>query len=216
MAQEKTNFSLKSDNEDFKGPTVMLRHDAVIKAEENIALIEKISKLSGIPVFKGQIQYLYESDFTGQKQQCPRCGGTLTRMVCNFAYATQYRSRLMSAPAGLFCGNCPTVIVDDDMMRDGIDASRFQYYGVFSVESGYVDAGIITLLNGQKPTFIFSEDMQNVDGILQSVHAPKDGIYIQPSKRQVARQTEISSKQKALKKAKSKAAKKAKKINRKK
>ncbi len=157
------------------------RKDKTVHSEENIPLLELASKTAGIPVFKGVVKHIYESDFTGYKDKCPRCGGQVVRHFCNFAYATQKSSRLLAAPAGLFCLDCAAVIVDDDLMKASIDSSRFQYCGVFSVESGYQKAGIIDTINGEKPIYILDETQQEIEGLFQSVHQLQDSVYADPN-----------------------------------
>ncbi len=207
-------------------PVITLRHDKEVTSEENVEFLEAVSKNAGIPVFKSQIKHLYESDFTRYKDNCPRCQAALTRMFSNFAYATQEKSRILGAPAGLFCQSCPTVIIDDDMMRAQIDRSRFQYWGVFSVESGYSGVNIIETINGVPPTFVMDESQQDVEGIFQSVHQPKDGVFYDPKTGKIlgagdnkfmqASKINALRKQKSKNKSKNKMAKQSKKANRKK
>ncbi|MCY7329665.1 MAG: hypothetical protein LH618_14025 [Saprospiraceae bacterium] len=207
-------------------PIITIRHDKEVTGEENVEFLEAIGKNAGIPVYKGQVKHLYESDFTGYKDKCPRCQAALTLMYSNFAYATQEKSRILAAPAGLFCQSCPTVIIDDDMMRLQIDHARFQYRGVFSVESGYDDLNLLETFNGVTPTFVLDESRQNVEGIFQSVHQPKDGIFYDPktgkflgagdNKSMQTARTNALRKQKSKSKSKSKMAKQSKKANRKK
>lgn len=205
---------------------LILRHDSIATGKDSAEFLELAAKKSDYPVFKGQIKHLYESDFTGFKDKCPRCQGEVVRMFSNFAYATQQKSRLLTAPAGLFCPNCPTVIIDDDMMRASIDLSRFQYFGVYSVEDGYSGINIIEEINGVKPTFILDETQEEIGGFLESVHQPKDGVYYDPRSNKLPggggpkylppQSVNTLRKQKAKKKSKNKAAKQSKKANRKK
>jgi hypothetical protein len=164
----------------FGNRIMISRHDEIVHSEENIPLLELASRSAGMPIYKGVVKHIYESDFTGYKDKCPRCGGQVVRHFCNFAYATQKKSRLLAAPAGLFCLDCALVIVDDDMMRESIDGSKYEYWGVFSVESGYQEAVLIETINGEKPVFILDENQQEIEGYLQSVHQPKDSVYLDP------------------------------------
>jgi hypothetical protein len=214
--------------------SIISRNDEVVPAKENNELMEYASKESNIPIFRGQIKHLYESDFTENKDKCPNCSSELVRMFSNFGYATQKGARLMTAPAGLFCPNCPTVVIDDDMILENIDRKRFEYYGTFSVEDGVSEFSVIDSINGEKPVFI--KDEEEIGGLYQSVHQPEDSMYIdsrtnrlfgseiidltdsdnfgvnkiQPDKVNALRN------QKAKKKAKNKQASKSKKANRKK
>jgi len=208
---------------DEKGRTsIMLRHDKEVTAQDNVKLMEMAGKLANIPIFRGHVKHLYESDFTGYKDKCPRCNGTVLQMFSNFAYATQKKSRLLAAPAGLFCQHCPTVIIDDDIMRESIDRSRFQYYGVFSVEDGYSGVIPIDTINGVTPTFILDENQEDLEGILQSVHQPGNGLYFDPKSNKVLNLESLTGtagsarKQKDKRKTKNKMAKQSRKANRKK
>jgi hypothetical protein len=221
----KKPLDIKSTVSEDGRTRILLRYDEEVSAEQNVQLLEIAGKAADIPVFKGQVAHLYESDFTGYKDKCPRCGGAVTRMFSNFAYATQDSSRLLAAHAGLFCQSCPTVIIDDDVMRESIDRTRFEYRGVFSVESGYDALRIVDTINGVKPVVILSEDQQDIEGFLQSVHQPKGGRYFDPKSNKMistgnakslsSDQVNAARKQKAKKKAKNKMAKQSKKAGRK-
>lgn len=229
------NFSKKKPNlptrieaisDEDGNPSLVLRQDIEVTGKDSVGLLEMASEHSKIPIFKGQVEHLYESDFTGYKDKCPRCQAEVVRMFSNFAYATQVKSRLMTAPAGLFCQSCPTVIIDDDMVRANIDHSRFEYWGVFAVEDGYSSVKPIETLNGVTPTFILDEVESTIGGILQSVHQPEGGEFFDPKMQKTLgggsankmRPEVVNAlrKQKAKKKARNKNAKQSKKANRKK
>ena len=205
---------------------LILRHDNLATGNSEAEFLELAAEKSNYPVFRGQIQHLYESDFTGFKDKCPRCQKEVVRMFSNFAYATQQKSRLLTAPAGLFCQSCLTVMIDDDMMRASIDRSRFQYFGFFSVEDGYSGVNFIQTINGVKPTFILDETQEEIGGFVQSVHQPKDGVYYDPKSSKFlgggginylpSQSINTLRKQKAKKKSKNKDTKQSKKANRKK
>ena len=135
--------------------------------------------------------------------------------MSNFAYATQDKPRLITAPAGHFCTECPTVIIDDDLMQEGIDSSRFWYGGVFSIETGYSDEPhFFETFNGEKPVMVLDEDMQNVGGIAQSVHQKNSDFYF--SEVRSMKKHKQQQKKKANNRKKNKAAKNARKKNRRK
>lgn len=191
--------------------------DGETTGKENLAVLQEFSKANKMPIFKGEAKHGYESDFLGYTDKCPNCQSPTEQMMSNFAYATQEKSRIMAAPAGHFCTKCPTVIIDDEMMRQGIDASRFWYGGVFCIETGYSDEPhLFETFNGEKPIMILDEDMQNVGGIVQSVHQNNESFDFS----EVHSMNRIKSKQQQKKKAnnrkKNKAAKNARKKNRRK
>ena len=168
-----------------------------------------------MPIFKGEAKHGYESEFLGYTDKCPKCQSPTQQMMSNFAYATQEKPRLIAAPAGHFCTECPTVIIDDDLMLEGIDSSRFWYGGVFSIETGYSDEPHFSeTFNGEKPVMILDEDMQNVGGIAQSVHQKNSDFYF--SEVRSMRNSKQQQKKKANNRKKNKAAKNARKKNRRK
>lgn len=185
-------------------------------AEDNIEMLETFSNENQIPIFKGVVIHAYESDFLGYKDFCPRCDTPTKQMMSNFGYGTQEDSRILTAPTGHFCLNCPTVIIDDDLMKTFID-EKFEYGGVFTVESGYEDKiEMLQTLNGEKPIFILDPSQENIFGIAQSVHQDSSD-YISMLRISKETQKQLSIKQQKKKKnnkRKNKAAKKARKNNR--
>jgi len=198
-----------------KNNVVRVNLDGENTGKSNRGVLEQFSKANKMPIFKGEVKHGYESDFLGYTDKCPRCQSLTEQMMSNFAYATQESPRLMAAPAGHFCTECPTVIIDDDMMREGIDASRFWYGGVFSVETGYSDKPhLFETFNGEKPILVLDEDMQNVGGIAQSVQQ-KNAPFAFSGVRSMAKHRQQEKKKKNNRK-KNKAAKNARKKNRRK
>jgi len=184
-------------------------------AKDNLGMLEAFSDQNKIPIFKGTIAHAYESDYLGFKDHCPKCNTPTEQMMSNFAYGTQEDSRILTAPAGHFCSACPTVIIDDDVMKSAID-KNFKYGGVFEIESGYEEKKkLLETLNGEKPIFILNEYKDKVYGIAQSVHQSSEDYtslvkVSSIAKKQIARKQQ---KAKSNNKRKNKAAKKARKKN---
>jgi len=180
---EKGNYKINDKLDiDVSDKNVRFNINKEISGEDVKEYIESMAEANNIPVFKGEVKHCYESDFTKQTDQCPRCGTVTERMMSNFAYATQDASRIATTPAGHFCTECPTVIINDDMMRESINPN-FKYGGVFSVETGYTkEPRLFDTYNGEKPTYILNETQTNINGVLQSVNLiqDEDFIYIDP------------------------------------
>ena len=187
-----------------------------VSGKDNKDLLELFSEKSGIPVFKDNIKHAYESDFLGFKDKCPRCNEHTEIMMSNFAYGTQDKSRIIAAPAGHFCTNCPTVIIDDDVIKNSIN-KKIDYCGVYEIETGYeTEKKLFETFNGEKPVFILDPSRTQVYGIQQSVHQSPDD-YLQLIRVSKETQQQLNLKQQRKKKSnkrKSKAAKKARKNNR--
>lgn len=203
--------------------------DKELLSKDNIGLLETFSKQNDIPIFKGAVEHAYESDFLGYTHTCPKCETPTQQMMSNYGYATQESARILAGPIGHFCPNCPTVIIDDDLMRKVVDP-KYIYGGVFSIETGFEEkTPVFATLNGEKVVFILStedpNDLSNADigGIAQSVHqthGPDDLYHVSNSayhgfdevrneQKRIANQ-----KKKSQTKKKNKAAKLARKRNR--
>jgi hypothetical protein len=132
--------------------------------------IEAFAEKSGVSdIFKGTIENAYESDFLGYVDKCPVCNHETKLMNSGFVYATQTRTRIASGPCGYFCTHCPTVIIDDDMMRQTVSPG-FKYGGTVAIETGYAKTPLLfENFNGKKPTYVLDE-YQNMDGIMGSLN----------------------------------------------
>jgi hypothetical protein len=169
---------------DFDKETGVVRfeHDEKTSGKDSVGMLEAFSATGDIPIYKGKppIEHAYESDFLGYTDKCPLCNTPTKQMYSNFVWANQEASRLMSAPAGHFCTHCPTVIIDDAIVKTGVNKAKYEYWGVCGIDSGYSDKkddiNLFQTLNGEKPTYILSEE-GGLDGILNSVHAPSEGMY---------------------------------------
>ena len=183
--KKKTHEGIGYDFNEESG-VVRFEHNEKSSGKDSVGMLEAFSATGVIPIYKGlpRVEHAYESDFLGYTDKCPRCNTPTKQMYSNFVWANQEASRLMSAPAGHFCTNCPTVILDDAIMRSGVNKAKYEYWGVCGIDSGYSakkdDINLFQTLNGEKPTYILSEE-GGLDGILNSVHAPSGGTYSDPT-----------------------------------
>ncbi|MCI5122117.1 MAG: hypothetical protein D3908_13190 [Candidatus Electrothrix sp. AUS4] len=73
----------------------------------------------------------------------------------------------MFAPAGFFCIKCPTVVIDHEMIQQGID-KKFQFRGVVGIDyDEEKEPDLFQTWNGKQATYIFDED-QNLIGLSTS------------------------------------------------
>lgn len=187
--------------------------DDYVSGKDNVEMLEYMSEQNELPIFKGEIEHAYESTFLGYTDKCPRCESETEQMMSNFPYATQGPSRILTAPVGFFCSNCPTVIIDDEIAKSAIKHG-VEYCGVFSIETGYsTQPTLFKTLNGEKAIYILSEE-QDVLGIAQSVHhIPSDDYMYLPSR---GKRNTLPQAQRKKNKKRNKAARKSRKRNRKK
>jgi hypothetical protein len=210
------NDVIQTDNADKK--MVSLQMEGETTGKQNLSLLKEIAQHNKIPVYKGAIVNAYESDFLGYKDHCPLCDTPTVQHTTNFIWANQVASRIMAAPAGYFCPNCPTVIIDDDIIQSGIDKNRFEYWGVCGIETGYEKKdgdSLFETFNGEKPTYILTEE-GGLDGILNSVHTPDGGMYASPDAQSNLPLSKIiqAKKKKEKNKSHNKQARQARKMNR--
>jgi hypothetical protein len=204
------------ENVDKKRVSFQIEEETTGK--QNLSFLQEMAKLNNVPVYKGAIANAYESDFLGYKDHCPLCDTPTVQHTTNFIWANQVASRIMAAPAGYFCPNCPTVIIDDDLIQSGIDKSRFEYWGVCGIETGYEKKdgdSLFETFNGEKPTYILTEE-GGLDGILNSVHTPDGGLYTMPDTQSKLSLSKIiqAKKKKEKNKSHNKQARQARKMNR--
>ena len=127
------------------------------KAEEN-GVIQFIKEESDISFFEGHIENAYSLDFVKVSDKCPLCNSETIQYYSHFIYATQIAPRVLLAPAGYFCAKCPTVIINENMIKDGIK-SDFLYKGVLGIDpENNKKPDFFKTWNGKTPIYIFDEN----------------------------------------------------------
>ena len=154
-------------NED--GNIVTFVQNREIENSEVQLHLKAFSEASNLEVFKGKIEHAYESDFTGYTDHCPKCDAPTKEMYSGFVYATQTRARVMSAPAGHFCTKCPTVIINDETIRENMPQG-IKYGGTCALEGNINHPNIFSTFNGKKPMYVLDEDKQGFEGIIGSLN----------------------------------------------
>jgi hypothetical protein len=88
----------------------------------------------------------------------------------------------MWAPAGFFCGKCPTAIIDQSIVRGGVSRG-FTFQGVLGLSNPQSDKfEPFKTWNGKDAVYIMDEDGGNVE--LTSIDMmPEDGILYRPHHR---------------------------------
>ena len=159
-------FTIKPIGEDGREVGGMLiSHNADGLSEgDRAAFVAIASEMAQIPLFDGHVEYGYSLDSVKDETQCPRCGGAAERRYANFIYMSQKAMRVMYGPAGFFCSKCPTVSVDETILRTGIADKRHQYKQVVGIDYGNKkDADYFRKWNGKDLVYIFDEDQNLLD-----------------------------------------------------
>jgi hypothetical protein len=77
----------------------------------------------------------------------------------------------MLAPAGYFCTTCPTVIVDEEMLRAGI-TDGFHFQGVLGIDyEGQRPPDLFRTWNGRPTVYVVDEVPGSHGGSLLGAHA---------------------------------------------
>jgi hypothetical protein len=173
-----------------------------LSPEGRQALHEEIAKNTGFPMHEGRVEHAYSRIAVSRTSPCPRCNGQTRQESANFIYATDVAPRVMFAPAGFFCLDCPTVIIDEGMIASGVKRGYISQ-GVVGIDSGKgKEPDLFRTWNGKRSVYILDED-----GKPAGIGTRGDDY---PDR------TKISAAQKAAAKRKRKKAKQNRKLNRRK
>ena len=140
--------------------------------EDQRALRSAATALSHIVCYAGHVEHGYALSGVATSARCPRCTAETRQYYANFIYATQVAPRVMFAPAGYFCLHCPTVVIDEEMMRSGI-TGPFTFQGVLGIEHTESQApDFFRTWNGQDAVYLLDED-QTPQGIATMRPSPQ-------------------------------------------
>lgn len=156
--------------------------------------IDEVLRLFGMAMFDGRVSHGYSKAFVGKTERCPLCASPTEQRAANFIYVTDIACRVMLAPAGFFCQACPTVIVDERMISSGVKAG-YRFRRVVGLDySGKKDPDYFETWNGEKPTYVFDEDGQLMDMVVES-ELRKPGCHAQDRPRDTAKKAKARRKQ---------------------
>lgn len=145
------------------GSLVRINVEAWDPAEQH-ALHTVAAETAKITFYTGKVQHGYALSVVMTPERCPRCRAGTRQHYANFIYATQTAPRVLFAPAGYFCTRCPTVVIDEEMVRAGMTAS-FTFHGVVGIAYDDRDAPDYFLTwNGQHAVYLLNED-QMLEGL---------------------------------------------------
>ncbi len=146
------------------GGTLVSHNLDHLSEDERAAFIEAASEFTEIPLFDGHVEYGYSLEGVADETRCPRCGGSAALRYANFIYMSQKAMRVMYVPAGFFCTQCPTVSVNEDIIRVGVADKRHQYKQVVGIDyGGKKDADYFRKWNGKSLVYVFDDDRNLLD-----------------------------------------------------
>ena len=119
---------------------------------------DEISKLTNLPQYEGKVEHGYSKRAVSLTDQCPRCHGKTQRCYADFIYATDIALRVMFVPAGFFCTNCPTVIIDEELISGGV-TKGFRFQGVVGIDYGKKkEPDFFRTWNGKETVYVLDEN----------------------------------------------------------
>ena len=148
-------LQIKSD-----GQTITLSTEN-LTAEEQTAFYEAVRQRAGVATFSRKIEHAYGKEYAKQTERCPRCQQETQKQYAEFLYLTDEGVRAMFAPAGYFCSHCPTVIVDEALIRTGI-TGNYHYQATMGINDATKDEPtLFRTWNGGPPMF----GLRNLDDL---------------------------------------------------
>jgi hypothetical protein len=140
-----------------------------LSEDEKRKFYAKASEYSQLDLYTGHVEHGYAIDTVATPAFCPRCQAATQQQYANFIYATQRAPRVMFAPAGYFCTVCPTVVIDEALIRQGV-IPPFTYQGVLGIDhKGEPHPDFFKTWNGSKTVYIFDEDQHPI-GLATAAH----------------------------------------------
>jgi len=153
---------IRNDNdfeiiENENNSTLRLDIDKYNQGEKK-ELFTEISNIFNLSLYEGHVEHGYSLNYLSNSKQCPRCFAETEQCYGNFIYATQIAPRVMFAPAGYFCTKCPTVIINEDIIRGGIN-KKFRFKGVLGLDyEGRKEPDFFKTWNGEESIYILDEN----------------------------------------------------------
>jgi len=169
--------ALLIDIENRGGGLVSVNMDRFLEREQQ-ELCAEFLKTSGFIVFEGCVEHAYDMAGVSDPGLCPRCNAQTEQQYANFIYATQIATRVMFVPAGYFCTECPSVVIDQEMIRCAMADRRYGFQGVLGIDyMGKREPDIFQTWNEKEAIYIFDEDQRpqgiaTANAALSHIHAP--------------------------------------------
>jgi hypothetical protein len=158
-----------------QGPVISVNLDQMDESGQT-EFRQAVTEKSGLSFFVGRVEHGYSLDCVPDAEHCPRCHAPTQLHYANFIYATEVAARVLLAPAGYFCAKCPTMIVDEEIIRAGVTRG-FEFHGVAGVDyEGQQPPDFLKTWNGERTVFLLDEDENLVGVVNQGMVARSSGV----------------------------------------
>ena len=139
-----------------------INYDSLTEKEQQV-IQKKAAQGANIPIYDGKVEHAYELTYVKEPTICPRCQSHTQQCYAHFIYTTQDSTRYIFAPSGFFCSECPTVIIDQEMLKTGIP-KEFEFRGVFGIICDTRDKpDLFMTWNGKKSLYVVDEEKNTVE-----------------------------------------------------
>lgn len=164
-------LQIKSD-----GQTISLSTENLTE-EERTAFYEAVRQRTGVATFNDKIEHAYGKEYARQTDHCPRCKQETQQHYAEFLYLVDEGIRALFAPAGYFCSRCPTVIVDEALLKAGI-SGNYQYLGTLGINDATQDEPtLFRTWNGRPPVIVLRNNDERYYDSLDSGPAYSESKY---------------------------------------
>ena len=146
---------LINENESNEGVHIVFDLDELEgDAPKNLA--ELFAEKMNFGVFKGNIKHAYTLKIVKNQTECPRCGEKTEQLYTDLVYTTGAQLRVSTGPSGYFCTHCPTIIIDEAVIAEGV-AHKYNFEAVVGLDKhGKFQA--FNTWNGSKSIYIMDEN----------------------------------------------------------
>lgn len=176
MADDLEKLIMGNENDlSLKIPVWADEDSAVVKMnmdrlneDEKKRLYQAILTKNGMQLHEERVEHGYSLAKLASAENCPRCLSPTKQKCAYFVYATEAGTRVMMVPAGYFCSQCPTVIIDETLIRAGITGG-FHYRGVVGLHHEDEKMDLLKTWNGEKPVFMLNEEEDVIAVITQEM-----------------------------------------------
>ncbi len=164
MMKRLFNFLRRSTTPNQTATRHTATQDVVRSGKHSLVRLNMDEWSPDLTFYDGKVHHGYALRGVPTPERCPRCQTGTRQHYANFIYATQAVPRVLFAPAGYFCTQCPTVVIDEGMIRAGIVA-HCTFQGVLGIDyETRREPDFFSTWNGKKAVYIFDED-QTPQGI---------------------------------------------------
>lgn len=150
----------------YEDGIITLVNGAELSGEETKEIYQELGSEFQFPEQTETIEHVYTFEYLkneglGSYETCPRCNTKTEQRLANFIYDTESEIRIMYAPIGHYCLNCPTAVIDLELMKRGV-AKKYTFNKVLGIENDE-SINFFQTFNGENMVYS-TEDLETIFG----------------------------------------------------